>query len=277
MPEITDEQMQNLMDWLVPTVGQMGLNLLGAILVLIIGFWIAGRIRAWIKRALGKLPRFDDMLTAFLASLAYYTAVAITILAVLQQFGVETTSFIAVLGAAGLAVGLALQGTLSNVAAGVMLLIFRPFKFGEFVEVGGHSGTVKGLNLFTTELATPENVQIIIPNSAVWGDSVKNYNGHPTRRCDITMGISYASDINKAMAVLKDVWEKDDRVLKDPEAFQGVVNLGDSSVDIVVRLWVNSADYWPVKFDLTKAFKEAFDENGIDIPFPTRTLHTHAH
>lgn len=273
MPEISDEQMQNFMDWLIPTVSQMGLNLLGALLVLIVGFWIAGRIRGWIRKALGKSPRFDDMLTAFLASIAYYTVVAITILAVLQQFGIETTSFIAVLGAAGLAVGLALQGTLSNVAAGVMLLIFRPFKFGQFIEVAGHAGTVKGLNLFTTELATPDNVQIIIPNSAVWGDSVKNYNGHPTRRCDITMGISYASDINKAMDVLRDVWSKDDRILKDPEAFQGVVNLGDSSVDIVVRLWVNGSDYWPVKFELTKAFKEAFDANGIDIPFPTRTVH----
>jgi len=273
MPEITDEQMQNFMDWLIPTVSQMGLNLLGAMLVLIIGFWIAGRIRNWIKKALGRSPRFDDMLTAFLASIAYYTVVAITILATLQQFGIETTSFIAVLGAAGLAVGLALQGTLSNVASGVMLLIFRPFKFGQFIEVAGHAGTVKGLNLFTTELATPDNVQIIIPNAAVWGDSVKNYNGHPTRRCDITMGISYASDINKAMDVLRDVWSKDERILKDPEAFQGVVNLGDSSVDIVVRLWVNGADYWPVKFELTKAFKEAFDANGIDIPFPTRTVH----
>jgi len=273
MPEISEERMREFMDWLIPTVSEMGLSLLGAILVLIVGFWIAGRVRNWIGRALGKLPNFDNMLVSFLASLARYTIIAITILAVLSQFGIETTSFIAVLGAAGLAVGLALQGTLSNVASGVMLLIFRPFRNGQFVEVAGHSGTVKGLNLFTTELASPDNVQIIIPNAAVWGDSVKNYNGHPTRRCDITMGISYASDINKAMAVLKDVWSKDDRVLSDPEAFQGVVNLGDSSVDIVVRVWVNGANYWPVKFDLTKAFKEAFDANGIDIPFPTRTVH----
>jgi len=274
MPEITEEQTQEFMDWLIPTISQIGLNILGALLVLIIGFWIAGWARNWIKRKLSRLPNFDDMLSSFLASLARYTIMAITILAVLQKFGVETTSFIAVLGAAGLAVGLALQGTLSNVASGVMLLIFRPFRFGQFIEVAGHAGTVKGLNLFTTELATPDNVQIIIPNAAVWGDSVKNYNGHNTRRCDITMGISYASDINQAMAILKDTWSKDDRILKDPEAFQGVVNLGDSSVDIVVRVWVTGDNYWPVKFDLTKAFKEAFDANGIDIPFPTRTVHS---
>ena len=268
------EQLQELIDWLVLQFSTLGLNVLGAILILIVGFWIANRIRNWIRKALDKAPNIDDTLTTFLASLARYTVIAITILAVLGQFGIETTSFIAVLGAAGLAVGLALQGTLSNVAAGVMLLVFRPFKIGQFVEVAGQSGTVKGLSLFTTELATPDNVQIIIPNADVWGSAVKNYNGHDTRRCDITMGISYSTDINQAMKVMEDIWSKDDRILKDPEAFQGVVNLGDSSVDIVVRLWVKGSDYWPLKFDLTKQFKEAFDANGIDIPFPTRTVHS---
>ncbi len=274
MPENSTEQMQEFMDWLIPTVSEMGLDLVGAILVLMIGFWIAGRVRSWIRKALDKLPNFDDTLTTFLASLMRYVVIAITLLAVLNQFGVETTSFIALLGAAGLAVGLALQGTLSNVASGVMLLIFRPFKIGQFVDVAGHGGTVKALSLFTTELATPDNVQIIIPNAAVWGSSVKNFSAHPTRRCDITMGIAYDADINKAMDVLKEIWSKDDRVLSDPEPFQAVANLGDSSVDIAVRLWVNAGDYWGVKFDLNKAFKEGFDANGIDIPFPTRTVHT---
>jgi len=273
MNEETPTQTQEIMDWLIPTVSDMGLNLVGALLVLLIGFWIAGRVRKWIKNALDKLPNFDDTLTSFLASLARYVVIAITLLAVLNQFGVETTSFIALIGAAGLAVGLALQGTLSNVASGVMLLIFRPFRIGQFVDVGGHAGTVKALSLFTTELATPDNVQIIIPNAAVWGSSVKNFSAHPTRRCDITMGIAYDADINKAMEILKATWEKDDRIHKDPEPFQAVANLGDSSVDIAVRLWVDAGDYWGVKFDLQKAFKEAFDAGGIDIPFPTRTVH----
>ncbi len=264
---------QQILDAAIPLAMTVGVNLLLAILVLIVGFWFAGRIGRWVKNALDRLPNFDEAVASFLSSIARYLIVIITILAVLDRFGVETTSLIAVLGAAGLAVGLALQGTLSNVAAGVMLLMFRPFKLGNFIEVAGHAGTVKGISLFTTELATPDNVQIIVPNSAVWGDSVKNYNGHPTRRCDITMGISYGSDINKALAVLKDAWSKDSRVLSDPEPFQGVVNLGDSSVDIVVRLWVNGSDYWPVMFDLTKAMKEALDANGIEIPFPTRTVY----
>ncbi len=272
MDNNTSEHMQVFMDWLVPTVSEMGLNLLGAIIVLLVGLWIAGRVRNWVKQGLGKVPNFDDTLTSFLSSFVWYLVIAITLLAVLNQFGVETTSFIALVGVAGLAVGLALQGTLSNVAAGVMLLVFRPFKLGQYVEVAGHAGTVKGLSLFTTELATPDNIQIIIPNADVWGSSVKNYHGHPTRRCDITMGISYSSDINKAMEVLRDVWSADARILSDPAPVQGVANLGDSSVDIVVRLWVNRGDYGQVKFDLNKAFKEAFDANGIDIPFPTRTV-----
>lgn len=272
--EDTSTLTQQIIDAAVPLAMTVGLNLVLAILVLIVGFWLAGRIGKWIKKALDRMPNFDEAVANFLASIARYLIIIITILAVLDRFGVETTSLIAVLGAAGLAVGLALQGTLSNVAAGVMLLMFRPFKLGNFIEVAGHAGTVKGISLFTTELATPDNVQIIVPNAAVWGDSVKNYNGHPTRRCDITMGISYGSDINKALAILKDCWSKDSRVLSDPEPFQGVVNLGDSSVDIVVRLWVNGSDYWPVKFDLTKAMKEALDAGGIEIPFPTRTVYT---
>ncbi len=265
---------QQIIDAAIPLAMTVGVNLLLAILVLIVGFWFASRISRWVKKALDRMPNFDEAVANFLASIARYLIVIITILAVLDRFGVETTSLIAVLGAAGLAIGLAMQGTLSNVAAGIMLLMFRPFRLGNFIEVAGHSGTVKAISLFTTELATPDNVQIIVPNSAVWGDSVKNYNGHPTRRCDITMGISYGSDINKALAVLKDTWSKDSRVLSDPEPFQGVVNLGDSSVDIVIRLWVNGSDYWPVKFDLTKSLKEALDANGIDIPFPTRTVYT---
>ncbi len=272
MPEPTPEQMQDFMDWLIPTVSGMGLDLVGAVIVLMVGFWAAGRVRNWIRRALDKLPNFDDTLTSFLSSLARYVVIAITLLAVLNQFGVETTSFIALLGAAGLAVGLALQGTLSNVAAGVMLLVFRPFKIGQSVDIAGHAGTVKALSLFTTELATTTNVQIIIPNASVWGSSIKNFSAHDTRRCDFVVSISYETKIDDAMDVLKEVWSNDARVLQEPAPAQTVSTLSESSVDIGVRLWVKASDYWALKADFTKAFKEAFDANGIDIPFPTRTV-----
>jgi len=195
------------------------------------------------------------------------------VFAVVAQFGVEISSLLVVFGSAGLAVGLALQGTLSNVAAGVMLLLFRPFKIGDFVDVGGHSGTVQVISLFITELATPDNVQIIIPNSAVWGSSVKNFSFHDTRRVDLAVGISYADDIDKGMAVVHDVIKADSRVNGDPEPMVAVSNLGDSSVDLVVRVWCAAGDYWPLKFALTKAIKEGLDANGVSIPFPTRTVY----
>lgn len=273
MPENLSVSMEDNLDAILPLLVEHGLSVIGAVLILIIGLWLSGRAKVWTVRALGKAPALDDMLRGFFGSIVRYLVLIVVVLAVLSQFGIETTSLIAVLGTAGLAIGLALQGTLSNIAAGVMLLIFRPFKIGHYVEIGGISGTVKDLTLFTTELATPDNVQIIVPNSGVWGQPLKNYSAHATRRVDFTFGISYSDDINKAFDVIRAVVDADTRIHKDPEAVIVVGNLGDSSVDIVVRVWSNSADYWGIKFDITKQVKEALDSSGISIPFPSRTIY----
>lgn len=269
MPDIV----QKNVDALLPFALEYGVSFVAAILILIVGFWLAGRARVWTMRGLARGPVKDDMLQSFFGSIVRYLIIIATILAVLSEFGIQTTSLIAVLGAAGLAVGLALQGTLSNVAAGVMLLIFRPFRTGQYVEIGGIAGTVKELTLFFTELNTPDNVQIIVPNSGIWGQPLKNYSSYPTRRVDITFGISYGDDINKAMDIIRSVYEADPRSMKEPEPFLGVIGLNDSSVDIVMRLWVANADYWPAKFDITKKVKERFDAEGITIPFPSRTVY----
>ncbi|AWZ03209.1 small-conductance mechanosensitive channel [Rhodobiaceae bacterium] len=267
--------MRDNADTLLPLFVEHGLSIVGAVLILILGFWIAGRARAFTIKALDKPLNSDEMLKGFFGSIVRYLVIIATVLAVLGQFGVETTSLIAVLGAASLAIGLALQGTLSNVAAGVMLLVFRPFRVGQFVELNGMSGTVKDLTLFTTELATGDNVQIILPNSSVWGSPLKNYSAHPTRRVDMVYGIAYDADIDKAMSIIKAAIAADDRCHKAPEPLVVVGNLGDSSVDITTRVWCASADYWGLKFDLTKKIKEAFDAEGVDIPFPTRTVYQH--
>jgi small conductance mechanosensitive channel len=261
------------LDGLVEFVAAYGLSVIGGILILIVGWIVANWASGATKRALAKSERVDATLRGFLSGLVKYAVLTVVIIAVLNQFGVQTASLIAVFGAAGLAIGLALQGTLSNVAAGVMLLLFRPFRVGQYVEAGGHAGTVKELSLFTTELATPDNVQIIIPNSAIWGHSVVNYSHHPTRRVDFTLGIGYADDIERAIATVREVIQGDSRSLSDPEPQIVVGNLGDSSVDLIVRVWVQAENYWPLKFDFTRAFKEAFDSNGISIPFPQRDIH----
>ncbi|MEM9838582.1 MAG: mechanosensitive ion channel domain-containing protein [Pseudomonadota bacterium] len=250
---------------------QFGLKAVSALLVFLIGVWIAGRMRKAVTTVVQKAPQFDVTLANFFGSLVYWLIFAFVVIAVLSMFGIQTTGLAALIGAAGLAIGLALQGTLSHVASGVMLLTFRPFKVGDYVEAGGQAGTVKAVNLFTTELATPDNVKIIVPNGDVYSGSISNYSAYDTRRVDFVMGISYEDDINKAMDALRAVIGADARALSDPEPFLGVGNLGDSSVDITVRVWVKGTDYWPVKFDMTKAFKEALDAGGITIPYPTST------
>jgi small conductance mechanosensitive channel len=252
---------------------EYGLDVVAAIIILIVGVWIAGRVEAVIKKALGRAKRVDAMLVSFFASAGRYLVLIFVGVAVLGRFGIETTSLIAVLGAAGLAIGLALQGTLSNVAAGVMLLIFRPFKVGDFIEGGGHAGTVKTLNLFFTEMATPDNIHIVVPNSDVWGTSIRNFSTHAERRVDFLIGVSYDTDLDQAMAALNDVIAAEPRVKSDPEPMVAVSELGDSSVNFVVRVWTQNADYFPVRFDMTKAIKEKLDAEKIDIPFPTQTLH----
>lgn len=239
-----------------------------ALIVLIIGWIVAGAISSWVRHRVNANDNIDPTLGNFAASMVRWLILLVVLIAVLGIFGIEATSLVAVLGAASLAIGLALQGTLSDLAAGVMLIIFRPFKLNQFVDIGGTAGTVKDINLFVTELATPDNVQIIVPNGQAWGSIITNFSAHDTRRVDLTFGIDYGDDANKAMEIILGLAAANDRVLADPEPWARVVNLGDSSVDIGVRIWCNAADYWELKFHMTKVVKEAFDAQGVSIPYP---------
>lgn len=250
-----------------------GIKVIAALAILIVGWLAAGWVKGVVAKLLGKSGKVDATLIGFLSSLAKYAVLVFTVVAVLAQFGVQTASIIAVLGALGLAVGLALQGTLSHIASGVMLLLFRPFKVGDFVDAGGISGTVKAITLFTTELATGDNVQILVPNGKVWGQAIRNFSFHDTRRCDLLIGISYDDDIEKAISAVKAVIGKDERVLKDPEAMVAVAELGESSVDLTIRMWCEKADYWALKFDMNKALKEALEKGGFSIPYPQTDVH----
>lgn len=271
------EKLDQAKEYLQPLIDKgitLGINAVAALVIFIIGLWIAGTVRRTVKNVVLKSEKLDNTLGTFFASLAYYLIMAVVVIAVLGKFGVQTTSLAALLGAAGLAVGLALQGTLSHVASGVMLLAFRPVKIGDFVEVAGYAGTVKAISLFVTELATADNVQIIIPNGDVWSGAIKNYSFHPQRRLDMTYGIGYGADINQAMGIIAAELDADDRALDHPERTIVVGNLGDSSVDIFVRVWCQGSDYWGLKFDLQKKIKERFDKEGVDIPFPSCTVYT---
>jgi len=267
-----NEELEIVVANVLEIASSYGITVLGAIAILLGGLWLSARIARIVQRALERNRRVDATVALFLGSLTRYALIAVTIIAVLNQFGIQTTSLVAVLGAASLAIGLALQGTLSNVAAGVMLLLFRPFKVGDYVEIGGIGGTVKAVTLFLTELATPDNVEIIVPNGQVWGAVIKNYNHNATRRCDINVGIGYDDDIDVARAAVMECVAADDRVHKSPETVVVPLGFGASSVDLQIRAWCSTADFWAVKWDLTQAIKEKFDERGITIPFPIRTI-----
>ena len=245
-----------------------------ALVIFVIGKWIARAISNLIKKLMTK-NNMDEALVGFIGSLVYWALLIMVVIAALGKLGIQTGSFIAIVGAAGLAVGLALQGSLSNFAAGVLILIFRPFKIGDFVEVAGEAGVVKKIQIFTTELSTGDNKQVIIPNSGVTGGNITNYSTHDTRRVDLTMGIGYEDDIDKARNAILDEINKEERILKDPAPTVAVIELADSSVNFVVRPWVNAADYWGVYFDLTEAMKKRFDAEGISIPFPQQDVHMH--
>jgi small conductance mechanosensitive channel len=260
-------------DQVVLILSTYGLKVVGAVAVLLVGLAIAGWTRRIVTKFLSRTERVDPMLTGFFASLAKYLVLAITVIAVLNQFGVQTTSLIAVLGAAGLAIGLALQGTLSNVAAGVMLLFFRPFKIGDYIDASGITGTVKSVGLFVTELATPDNVHIVAPNAQLWGTAIHNYSHNDTRRVDLVVGVAYEDDVEKALAILLNMGKADERVHADPEPFAAVAELADSSVNVTLRVWCDADNYWPLKFDLTKAIKASLDREGISIPYPQSQVH----
>ena len=253
-------------------VSQWGLKVVGAIAVLFVGWMIAKAIRGALKRGLTR-SKVDPTLIPFLSSMAYYLLLAMVVVAVLGLFGIPTTSFVAVVGAAGLAVGLALQGTLSNFAAGVMLLIFRPFRVEDYVEVAGLEGTVSEISIFTTTLNTLDNVRIVLPNAEVWGAKIRNFTANAQRRNDMSFGISYGDDIGKAMEIIRTTLREDARVLSEPEPLIVVEGLGDSSVDLLVGPWCVPDDYWGLRFDMTRRIKERLEAGGCTIPFPQRDVH----
>lgn len=274
-PEQISANVQEIIDQAIGVITTYGLDVMGAIAIFIAGWIAAGWAKSATTKALSRVKSVDDMLTSFFSSLVKYVILAFTVVAMLNRFGVETTSFVAVIGAAGLAIGLALQGTLSNVAAGVMLLMFRPYKVGDFIEGAGLSGTVKAAGLFTTDMATGDNIHIVVPNSQLWGAAIRNFSHHAKRRVDLTIGIGYGDDIDKAMDVIKRIAAEEERIHKDPETFVEVANLGADAVELVVRVWTDNSNYWPVKFAMTKAIKQTFDKEGISFPYPQRDVHIH--
>ena len=266
------EQLQGVLDTAWNFVVNNYTHVLAALVILIVGRMAAGWARKLTRKGLER-GEVDATLVPFVAKLVYYAVLAVVVIAALNRLGVATTSVVAIFGAAGLAVGLALQGTLANFASGVMLLIFRPFDIGDYVDAGGTAGTVMEIGIFSTTLKSPDNIKITVPNSQVYGATISNFNGYDTRRIDLVMGISYDDDIQTAIETIQRIVAADERVLSDPALQIAVSNLGDSSVDIVVRPWCASGDYWPLRFDLTRQLKEGLEAAGCSIPYPQRDVH----
>lgn len=251
---------------------KFGLKIVAALLIFLIGRWVAKLVKKILQTTMER-AKVDAAIVGFTCSLVHAAVMVFVILAALGQVGVQTTSFVAILGAAGLAVGLALQGSLANFASGVLILLFRPFKVGDFIEAGGAKGTVKEIHIFTTTITTMDNKREIVPNSKVMGDNITNYAAEGTRRVDLVACISYGDSIDTAKEALMDEISKHDLVLKDPAPFVGVLAMNDSSIDLAVRPWVKSADYWPVFFALNEAIKKRLEAEGLTIPFPQRDVH----
>ncbi len=267
---------QEVLDLLNQVVGlavQYGLDLVGALVLLIGGWIVAGWARRGVLRVLDRAPRLEETLKPVIASVARYGILIFVLIAVLAQFGVQTTSIIAVLGTAGLAIGFALQGTLQNIAAGIMLLFLRPFRIGDSIDAGGLAGTIDEIGLFTTQMHTYDGIYLEVPNAQLWNHAIRNYSRLPTRRLDIVVGISYADDIDKTQAALMDLLENDARVHGDPAPQVMVEELAESSVNLNLRCWTDAGNYWSLRFDLTKAAKQRLDAEGITIPFPQRDVH----
>ncbi len=266
--------MENLQENFVEFLVNYGPKVLGAIVVLIIGLWVIGSITRYIKNAFEK-REMDPSLRGFLSSMIAIILKILLIISVMSMVGIAVTSFIAILGAAGLAIGLALSGTLQNFAGGVIILIFKPYKVGDFITAQGHSGTVEEIQIFVTMLKTPQNVVIIIPNSELATNSLTNYSVKPIRRADWSFGIAYGDSYDQAKEVLLKLLQEDERILKDPEPFIALGELGDSSVNITVRAWANSGDFWGVFFDMNEKVYKTFAKEGINIPFPQMDVHLH--
>ena len=258
-----------VLDWLM----SIGRDALAAVVILTLGLWLSGRVASIINKGAKRSRHIDDTLRPFLSSLARYAILIVTIISVLARVGVQTTSIVAALGAMGLAVGLALQGTLQNISAGLMLLVLRPFQVGDYIDASGISGTVETIGLFSTEMTTYDGVYQAVPNVSLWNTSILNYSRLPTRRLDVPVGIAYEDDIEKAMALLLDHLQQDSRVMSEPAPQVLVTGLGESSVDLSLRCWSERTDFWTLKFELNKNAKLWLDTAGISIPFPQRDVH----
>jgi small conductance mechanosensitive channel len=261
-----------------PIVTDLSVNVISALVLVVVGWSIAGWAQRAVRRGLGRFKDMDRTLISVVAAVVRYFILVTVLVMVLGRFGVQTASILAALGAIGLAVGLALQGTLANIASGVMLLVLRPFRIGDYVNANGNEGTVEEIGLFTTEFTTYDGLYVSVPNSAIWGGRILNYSRNPNRRHDIVIGVSYGDDIDRAQQILLEVIRNDERVLSEPAEPQVLVQaLADSSVNLDMRFWTTGDDFWPVSFELRKAAKKALDEAGITIPFPQRDVHHFDH
>jgi small conductance mechanosensitive channel len=265
---------QKVSDMIDVYVIPWGINIVMAVLIYIVGKIVVSILLNVFGKVMAR-SKYDEMLIDFVKAILSAVLMLFVIVASLDQLGVDTTSLVAILGAAGLAIGLSLQGSLQNFAAGVMLLVFRPFKAGDFVEAGGAMGVIKSISIFTTVMTTGDNKEVIVPNGQIYSGNITNYSAKETRRVDMVVGIGYDADLKHAKEVLNELVAADDRILADPEPLVAVSELADSSVNFVVRPWVKSADYWAVKFAFTEAVKLRFDEEGISIPFPQMDVHVH--
>jgi small conductance mechanosensitive channel len=265
----------NLTQWVTTAqelLTRLGLNILAALVIFIVGRWIAKQVGRTTRRLMSK-KGVDPTLINFTSSLVYYAGLAFVVIAALNRLGIQTASLIAVLGAAGLAIGLAFQGSLSNFAAGVLMIIFRPFKVGDFIEGGGTTGTVDSIQLFTTTIVTPENSTVIVPNSKLGGDNITNFTARPIRRVEAVVGISYSDNIEKARQVILAIVAQDGRILTDPAPSVSVTELADSSVNLQVWVWTNTPDFLAVKLALPEHIKTQLDAEGISIPFPQQEVY----
>lgn len=264
--------MEDILKTVSEYLATYGLKILGALLIFLIGRWVAGVVAGLVEKALLK-SKIDKTIAKFTKHLTNVGILVFVVIAALASLGVETTQFAVALGAAGLAIGLALQGSLANFASGFLMIVFRPFKVGDFIEAAGVKGVVEEIQIFNTIINTLDNIRVIVPNGQITGGNILNYTANGTRRVDLVVGVSYEDDLKKAKQVIEKVLAGDDRVLKEPAWTVAVSELGDSSVNFVVRPWVKASDYWDAYFDITCKVKVALDENGITIPFPQRDVH----
>jgi small conductance mechanosensitive channel len=274
--DVVSSKMSAVVEQVEVLGAEYGLKIISAILILIVGMWVAKRVKSFVVKLMEK-RNVDPTLISFSSSLLLIALQIFVIVAALEKLNIKTTSFVAILGAAGLAVGLALQGSLSNFASGVLMIIFKPFKLGDFVEAGGATGAVADINIFTTVINTPDNKKTIVPNSSVMGGNIINYSANDTRRVDLSAGISYSDDIDKARSAINAVLAEIPEILETPAPDILVSEMADSSVNFAVRPWCKPADYWAVYFGVTEAIKKKFDEEGISIPFPQQDVHLYKH